>query len=85
MTTRAPSLPKIPRSCGFGLCPLPLFLLKKPNIPEGFAAASINFASAGRVASFLASSDQLPSAPNTIETPPPTDSFRDAPARGLRL
>jgi hypothetical protein len=68
ITTLAPSFPRIPLSCGFGLCPLPLFLLKKPNMPFGFADKS--FASAGNVASCLASSDQLPVSPRMTCIPP---------------
>ena len=85
ITTLAPSLPRIPRSCGFGLCPLPRFLFKKPSIPVGFWAASISLASAGNVASFFASSDQLPPSPRTTWTPPPWDSFLVPEGRCCRL
>lgn len=76
ITTLAPSLPKIPRSCGFGLCPLPRLRLRKPSMPVGFCAASMSLASAGSVASFLANSDQLPVSPSTTCMPPAMDSFR---------
>ena len=77
ITTLAPSFPRMPRSCGFGLCPLPFFLLKKPSMPPGLAPpASINFASAGSVASCFANSDQLPVSPSTTCIPPPIDSLR---------
>lgn len=79
--TLAPSFPKIPLSCGFGLWPLPFFLDKNPNIPDGLAFASTNLASAGKVASCLANSDQLPVSPNTTCMPPPCDSLRIPPER----
>ena len=76
MTTLAPSLPRIPRSCGFGLCPLPFFLPKNESMPpEGFAATS-SLASAGKVASCFASSDQLPISSKVTCIPPLVDSFR---------
>lgn len=76
ITTLAPSLPRIPRSCGLGLCPRPRFLFKNPSIPVGFCDVSMSLASAGNVASFFARSDQLPPSPSTTCTPPPWDSFR---------
>ena len=83
MTTLAPSLPRMPRSCGFGLWPLPRFLLRNPSIPECFTVASTNLASAGRVESFFASSGQLPS---TVAGPAlDIDFFREALGRGFRV
>lgn len=47
-------------------------------MPLGLVS-SFNFASSGRVASFLANSVQLPVSPNTTCMPPPMDSFLDPP------
>lgn len=72
MTTLAPSLPNTPRSLGLGLLFLPFLPFKKPNMPPepSFLASGALLASLGRVASWRASSDQLPPPSSVTCTPP---------------
>lgn len=69
-TTLAPSFPRTPDSCGFGLLSRPFFLDRKPNIPFGFATLGFIAASAGSVAFLFANSDQEPVSSSTTCTPP---------------
>ena len=68
ITTRAPSRPKTPGSCGLGLEALPFLLERKPSIPEGFGLE-------GGTADLSANSDHAPDSSNTTCTPPLLDAF----------
>lgn len=72
MTTRAPSLPSTPLSFGLGLLFRPFLLFRNPNMPPepSFLESTTVLASVGRVASWRASSDQLPPPSSVTETPP---------------
>lgn len=68
ITTLAPSRPRTPRSCGFGLEALPLLFDKNPNIPEGFDRTFPG-------ADLSARSDHEPVSSNVTDTPPLADWF----------
>src|SRR5690242_4304962 len=72
MTTRAPSLPNTPLSFGLGLFVRPFLPLRNPNIPPepSLLPSPILLASVGKVASWRASSDQLPLPSRVTCTPP---------------
>lgn len=65
MTTLAPSRPRTPGSCGFGLEALP-FLDKNPSIPDGFDRAFPG-------EDLSARSDHEPVSSNVTDTPPLAD------------
>ena len=74
MICRAPSRPRTPGSCGFGLEPRP-FLVKKPSMPCLPLCCAV-WPSLGMVLLGSVNPDQLPVSSRTTCTPPATEVLR---------
>lgn len=66
ITTLAPSRPRTPGSCGFGLEALPFLFDKNPSIPDGFDRTFPG-------EDLSARSDHDPVSSNVTDTPPLAD------------